>query len=522
MQPLDRHRRLGTLVAMTLSNGVTSIPTCVVAVALPEIHEELNASLAELQWTLTAFNLTYAALLIAAGRLSDIFGRRLFFLVGSVVYGAAAAAASAAQSATWLILCVAAMGVGAAILTPASLAILRQTFELKQLGMAIGIFGTAGTIIAGVGPALGGILTQWEWRSVFWINVPIAVVFFLLAWRSTPESRSPDADRHIDYTGLAALVMGLTAVSLALIQGQTWGWKSTPTIGLLAAGIGMLVLFVLIEARVRNALVDLALFRHRNFTGAQVTVFALNFVLAAVLFFMPLYLQELLAYTPIKTGLLLLPMSATMAIGLLSGGKIAERVGVRIPITVGLVLTAAGTFLLTRLSVTDDYTRLWPALLVIGGGVGIALTPLNMAAITAVPRAASGLAAGILTTIAGLGGVFGVALTGGIFQEEQDRKLDQQLADHGLHLGDSVERTLSGYLAGSSAAKDELAKFTGNTRGVVVDAIHDSFVFGIANVMWLAAGLSLVSALFTALVMQRRPPAEEEEGLREAPAPTAA
>lgn len=398
------------------------------------------------------------------------------------------------------------MGIGGAVLTPSSLSILRDIYDPRELGTAIGIWGTAGTIVAGVGPALGGVLADWEWRSVFWINTPLAVAFFLLALRWAPESRNLDADRHVDVTGLAALVGGLTAVTLALIQGEQWGWKSLPVIVLLAGGVVLIVAFVFIERRVRNALVDFALFRHRNFLGANVTVFALDFIFAALLFFLPLYLQELLGYSALKAGLLLLPLSAAMAIALPSGGKIADRIGTKIPITVGLVLAAIGSYLLTRLGVTSDYSRLWPSMVLLGIGFGLALTPLNIAAITAVPRATAGVAAGILTTIGGLGGVFGIALTGGLFQEQQDRHLDDLLAKAGVHVSDSTERTLSAYLSGSSEAQAEVDRFTGATKEAVIDAIHDSFVFGIANVMWLCAGLAIASAIFTALVMRRSQP----------------
>jgi EmrB/QacA subfamily drug resistance transporter len=506
---------------MALSNGATSIPTAVVSVALPQIHAEFNASISALQWTLTAYNLAYSSLLIVAGRLSDVFGRRIFFLVGSVIYGLAALGASLAPNTVILIIGVAAMGVGAAILTPASLSILRQVFASDELGTAIGVWGTMGAIVAGVGPALGGVLTDWEWRSVFWINVPIAAIFFVLALTSTPESREEHADRHVDSLGLSMLVAGLTSLSLALIQGQTWGWTSVPTIVLFAAGVVLLIAFGVIEPRVRNALVDFALFRRRNFLGANVTVFALNFVLAALLFFLPLYLQELLQYTALKTGILLLPLSAMMAVTLLSGGAIADRVGTRIPIVAGLLLTAGGSYLLTRLTVTADYNSMWPAMLILGAGLGLTITPLNMAAITAVSRAQAGLAAGVLTTIGGLGQVFGVALSGGLFQQQQDSHMDDLLAEQGLHLSNGTERELLGILSGSADALARLKTFPASVQAEITSAVHDSFVFGIANVMWLSAGVALACAVFTALVMRPTPPAEEE-ALEEQPEPSVA
>src|SRR6266511_4014678 len=328
------------LAAMALSSGTTSIPTSAVVLALPKIHQEFNASLGELQWTLVGFTLAYSALLIVAGRLSDIFGRKKFFLGGTILYAAAAVGAALAPTALVLIIAIVAMGVGAAILTPASLSIITDAFEPAQRGTAIGLWASASALVSGVGPALGGVLADWDWRTVFWINVPFAVVFFAITMLAARESRDPNAERKIDIAGLATLAAGLTALSLVLNQGQSWGFLSTKSIALFVIAGVLLITFGVIEPRTRNALVDFGFFRKRNYTGGNAALFAANFILAAVLFFLPLYMEVLLHYSPLKAGVLLLPLSATLVICLPLGGPISERVGPRIPIAAGLVVSA--------------------------------------------------------------------------------------------------------------------------------------------------------------------------------------
>ncbi len=336
------------LIAMAISSGVTSIPTSAVAVAVPVIHKEFNASIGELQWTLVGFSLAYSALLVLAGRLADVYGRKVFFLGGTVIYTLGALGASVAPDPIVLIISVVIMGVGAAVLTPASLSIITDAFEPAQRGTAIGIWAAASALVSGLGPALGGILAEWDWRSVFWINIPFAVVFFVMTLLAGRESRDPNADRHVDMAGLGTLAGGLTALTLVLNEGEAWGWTSPKSIILFVSAGVLLVLFFVLEPRARNPLVDFGFFRKRNYLGGNAALLAVNFALAAVLFFIPLYMQEVLGYSVVRAGALLLPLSATLVIALPAGGPISTRLGPRIPIVLGLILTALGCYLLTR------------------------------------------------------------------------------------------------------------------------------------------------------------------------------
>jgi EmrB/QacA subfamily drug resistance transporter len=510
-EPGGHENKWVALGAMALSSGVTSIPTSAVVLALPKIHAEFNASLGELQWTLVGFTLAYSALLVVAGRLADIFGRKKFFLGGTILYAAAAVGAAVAPSAIILIIAVVAMGVGAAILTPASLSIITDAFEPAQRGTAIGLWASASALVSGVGPALGGILADWDWRTVFWINVPFAALFFVITMMAARESRDPNAERRVDIAGLATLAAGLTALSLVLNQGQSWGFLSTKSIALFVVAALLLIAFALIEPRTRNPLVDFGFFRRRNYTGANAALFSANFILAAVLFFLPLYMEELLHYSPLKAGVLLLPLSATLVIALPLGGPISERVGPRIPIVAGLVLSAIGGYLFTRMDANSGYSELWPGMLILGFGVGLCLTPLNTAAMNAIRRAEHGAAAGILVTMSGLGATFGIAISGALFQTVKDSKSDHLLGKVGIHLSEGTERTLEGLLAGAKDAMTELKKFSLSQQHAITHAVRQGFTEALGSVMWLSVGVTLAGVVIVALIMQRTAPIPDEE-----------
>jgi EmrB/QacA subfamily drug resistance transporter len=509
---VPRHEnRWAALTAMAISTGVTSIPTSVVAIAIPKIHQEFNASTGELQWMLVGFSLSYSALMIVAGRLSDIFGRKLFFLTGTVVYIAGALFASLAQSSVTLIIAIVVVGAGAAILTPASLSIITDAFEPEQRGTAIGIWAAAGVLVTGVGPAFGGILADWNWRSVFWINIPFCVVFFALTVIAGRESKDPHADRHIDYAGLGTLAGGLTAISLFLNQGQEWGFTSTKSLILLIAAVVLFAVFAVVERRARNPLVDFGFFRKRNYAGANVALLAANFILAAIMFFLPLYLVELLHYSTSKAGVLMLPMSATMIVLLPLGGPISERVGPRIPIAAGLLLSALGGYLFTLVDANSGYNEIWPAMLVIGAGVGLCLTPINTAAMNAIRRAEHGAAAGVLVTMSGLGMIFGVAVSGALFQQVKDQKTDELLAKVGVHLSEATERTLEGLLAGAHTANHALHRYSQSIQSAIEHAVRQGFTDAFGAVMWLSLAVCVAGVVAVLLVMQRSAPIPDEE-----------
>jgi nitrate/nitrite transporter NarK len=303
----------------------------------------------------------------------------------------------------------------------------------------------------------------------------------------------------------------LTAISLFLNQGQEWGFTSTKSLFLLGASIVLFAGFAVIERRARSPLVDFGFFRKRNFTGGNIALFAANFILAAVLFFLSLYLQELLHYSAAKAGVLMLPLSATMVVLLPLGGPISERVGPRIPIALGLALSALGAYLFTLVDANSGYGEVVAPMLVIGAGVGLCLTPINTAAMNSIRRAEHGAAAGILVTMSGIGMIFGVAVSGALFQTVKDHKSDQLLSKVGVHLSEGTERTLEGLLAGANDATAALHKFGTSAQAAITHAVRQGFTDAFGAVMWLSLAVCIAGVVMVLLVMQRSAPIPDEE-----------
>jgi MFS family permease len=308
-------------------------------------------------------------------------------IAGTVLYAGASVPAALPGNATVLIAGLAGTGVGAAVLTPASLAIVTESFRGERRGMAVGLWGAATALFSGIGPAIGGLLTQEaSWRWILWLNVIVGAAI-LLGVRGTAESRDEDASPRIDYTGLALCAGGLGALTLALNEAPSpWAFASPAFLLVLCGGALALGGFVLLEGRLRAPLIDVRMFARRNLTGASVVVFALDFSFGATLFFLPLFLQEQRGYGALKSGLLLLPASATMMLAMPLGGRLFERYGPTAPILAGLTLSGAAMLLLAQISVTTRYAQLWLPLALLGLGVGAALTPLNLAALNSMPR----------------------------------------------------------------------------------------------------------------------------------------
>ena len=412
--------RAATLVATVGAAGIVQLPTAAIVVALPTIHGEFGTSIGELQWTVTAFYIPFAALLIAAGRLADIFGRRLLLVGGAGLFGLGSALAALAPNVQVLIAAIAICGIGGSLLMPSSMSLLTNVFTGARRGLAIGMWGAATELVSGIGVLVGGVLTgQLSWRWIFWVDLAVALVIAAVALRGAPESRDPHASRHVDLGGAVLSATALTALTLALIQGAAWGWGSVAVVGLLIAALALFAAFATTERRAANPLLDFGFFRHRNFTGATTTVFVIDFSFGALLFFLPLYFQEILGYSPTETGLLLLPLTLLMVVASPLGGRVASRTGPRAPIVVGLAMMAIGVFWISTLDLTTTYADLWPATALMGFGIGLSLTPMNLAAMNAVSRDHAGAAAGILVTLSGLGSTLGVAITGAIFQQLQ-------------------------------------------------------------------------------------------------------
>ena len=434
------NRAWWTLAGACTGLFVLMLDSTVVTLALPDMQRDLGASANELQWVLNAYLLTLAVLVVTAGRLGDVYGRRRIFLAGLVVFTVGLAIAATAAGMEILILARVVQGAGGAAMLTLSLAIVSEAFDDAQRSRALGIWAGVSALALSLGPILGGLLVDsLSWRWVFWIGVPPLLLGLLITARAARETRDEQADPHVDVPGLAALTLGLTGVVLALVQGGEWGWASAETLLVGAAGIAGLVAFALVEPRVRAPIVEFALFRNRPYLGASAAAFCLVGAWWGVIFYFPQYLQEILGYSAIGSGALVLPITAPMVAISPLAPRLIARVGVRALMTLGMACGTVGMLLLTRIDATSGYGTLLPGFLLFGIALGLVYAPMSTAAMAAMPHAKAGIAAGVLAMNRMVAGAFALAGMGALFGELQDeRAADGVRAAYSYALGRSL------------------------------------------------------------------------------------
>ncbi|MDT8911070.1 MFS transporter [Amycolatopsis sp. PS_44_ISF1] len=402
----------GVLWTTILGSGMAMLDGTVVNVALPRIGEELHASVAGLQWILDGYLLALAALILVAGSLGDRYGRRRVYLVGVVWFGVASGLCAAATSTETLVAFRVLQGVGGALLTPGSLAILQSAFARDDRARAIGAWSGLGGIASAVGPLVGGLLVQlWSWRLAFLINLPLAVVVVLMARRYVPESRDPDATGHPDFGAAALGAAGLAGVTGALVEAPGRGIGDPVVLVALAVGVLGLAAFVRLQHRSREPLVPPALFRDRTFTLSNGLTFVVYAALGGVFMLMVLQLQVSLGYSPTAAGLAGLPITILML--LLSGrsGALAQRIGPRTQLVVGPIGLGAGMLLLTRVGPGSSYLgSVLPGVIVFGLGLATVVAPVTATVLAAAPDRYAGVASGVNNAIARSGGLLAVAV----------------------------------------------------------------------------------------------------------------
>ncbi|MDP8947866.1 MAG: MFS transporter [Actinomycetota bacterium] len=516
----ERNRRWWVVVAMALTTLLMTIDFNGLTVALPTIGRDLDTSTAGLQWTINAYLLALAAPSVAAGRLADIFGRRRVLLIGTVVFIVGSAASGLAQADWWLIGARVVQGFGAAAFFAASLSIVSNAFPPEERSKGIGVWAGIGTVGLAIGPLIGGFLTQTlSWRWFFFVNIPVAVLAIILTLVAVRESKDESASRHVDLTGLLTVTVGLTALVLAIQQSDTLGWGSAVVIGSLAAALVLFGLFFFIEPRLPEPLIDLGLFANRSYLGANGVAFAQNFGFAALLFFLTLYLQNILGYSPLQAGFVFLVFSAILAVVDSFAGRLAASVGTRPPMAVGMALCAAAFLMLSLLRPTSGLSIVIAALLVAGVGQALAYTVSTTGGMQAIPEAKAGAASGILSMIRLLGAVFGVAVTGALFKAMENNRLAELLAASGARLSASDRAEIRGLLSGSGAAKEKLARLAPSVAEQVDRVVREAFVYAFDGAMLLCMAISLVGALTALLVAGKTPqhaagPTPESPGRR--------
>jgi EmrB/QacA subfamily drug resistance transporter len=400
------------LAATVGGSAIAAIDATVVGIALPAIGREFDAGLATLQWVVTAYTLTLAGLLLVAGALGDRYGRRRVFLVGVVWFALASLLCGLAPTAGVLVAARALQGVGAALLTPGSLAILEASFQPADRGRAIGAWSGLGGVATAIGPFLGGWFIQAaSWRLIFMINLPVAAVVAVLTWRHVPESRDPEATGAVDVAGGALATFGLVGLTYGLIEGASRGWGDPVVVTALAGGAALGVAFVARERRAASPVLPLSLFSSRQFTATNVVTFVVYGALGGALFLLPIQLQQVSGYTAMAAGMSLLPLTVIMLVLSARSGALAARIGPRLQMSVGPVLVGAGLALLVRIGPDGNYvTEVLPAVTVLGLGLAATVAPLTATVLAAAPARHAGVASAVNNDVARVAGLIAVAV----------------------------------------------------------------------------------------------------------------
>jgi EmrB/QacA subfamily drug resistance transporter len=401
------------LVLVCLAQFMVILDATIVNVALPSIQTDLHLSEANLQWIVNAYTLVFGGFLLLGGRAGDLIGRKRLFLAGLVVFTVASLLNGLAVNEGMLIATRALQGLGAAFVSPAALSIISTTFsEGRDRARALGVWAAIAIGGAAVGLILGGLLTQllsWPW--IFFVNVPVGIVTFILSLRLIPESRDEHAERAFDVAGAVTVTGGLMSLVYAIVKSESAGWTSATTIGFFVLSAVLLVSFVVIEQRSKAPLVRLSIFRIRSLLTANVVMLLVACGMFAMFFFNTLYIQRVLGYGPLEAGLAFLPFTAGVMISAGLAAQFAPRVGVRLVAGIGMVVTALGMLLLVRLPVDGSYlTDVLPALVVTSLGMGAVFMPLTLIATTGLKDEDQGLASGLFNTSQQIGGALGLAI----------------------------------------------------------------------------------------------------------------
>ena len=502
--------RQWTLVATIVGSSLTFVDATVVNVALPALQADLNASITDVQWVIEAYALFLGALILVGGSMGDQFGRKRVFLAGVVVFTLASVGCGLAGSTGSLIVARAVQGVGAAFLVPGSLAIISATFDDVDRGRAIGTWSGFSAITSAIGPVAGGWLIEHAgWRSVFFLNVPLAAIVIMLSARFMTESRDTTRTSQVDWAGAGLAVVGLGGVVFAFLAWPQSGASRTLVYATLGCGVASLAALVVVERRVAGPMLPLGLFRSRTFTLANLLTLFLYGVLMTAFWLVPLNLIQVQHYSAAAAGAAFLPFPVLMFLLSRWSGGLVARVGSRLPLTIGPIVAALGLALYAQAGIGGSYwTTFFPAVVVLGLGMAIVVAPLTTTAMTAVAAEHAGVASGVNNAVARVAGLIAIAVFGIVLVRNFDARASAALDRLQLPAParTAVDRELP-KLAGA----DIDAAIDGPQRVAARRAIDESFVAAFNVVMIAAAVVALAAAASGALI---RPAHPRKQGFR--------
>jgi EmrB/QacA subfamily drug resistance transporter len=493
-------RKWWTLTAVSVATFMLLLDITIVNIALPDIQRSLHSSFSDLQWVVDAYSLTLAAVLLVSGSVADLIGRRLIFVIGLVVFSCASLLCGLAVSPIMLTSSRALQGIGGAMMFATSLALIAQAFRGRDRATAFGIIGAVIGAAVAVGPLLGGVLTDaLGWQSIFLVNVPIGVLAVAFTLRNVTESRDPQPG-GIDWFGAVTFSCALALLVYALIRGNNDGWTSPLILSFLIGSGVALVLFVGGEARREHPMLDLKLFRKPAFGGASSTAFTIAASMFSMFLYITLYLQNVLGYSPLKAGLVFLPITLLAFVVAPIAGKLSARVPIRFFLAGGLALVGTALALMGGRQLGATWVGLLPGFILAGIGIGMINPPLASAAVGVVEPARSGMASGINNTFRQVGIATGIAALGAIFQSSVQSKLGGLLA--GTPAAAHTSQIAQGVAAGGS--RQVIAGVPPQFRGTVSHAANQAFISGLNELFIVASVIAFVGAVLAAVLVRQR------------------
>ena len=409
------NKKWWTLGAVSVGLFMIMLDNTVVNVALPSIRSSLGMSIQGLEWVVAGYALTFAAFMLIGGKLADFVGRRLVFMIGLAVFTGASLACGLAGNGGFLIGARIVQGLGGALMNPATLSIIAATFAPRERGRAIGIWAGVSALALAIGPLVGGLLTQHvNWNWIFFVNVPVGLAGLLLAPALIEESRDTTADQRLDLPGLLTSALGLFSLTYAFIEANSYGWASARILGAFALAAVALAVFVLLERHQRAPMLDLSLFRNRTFGGANAAMLFVGLAMFGTFFYVSLYMQNVLKYSPVQAGASFLPMTILVILIAPRAGALTDRVGSRWLVGAGMTLLSVMLFYYTQLGAHESFYALLPGLLLGGIGMGMTMTPVTAAAMSAVSVDKAGVGSAVLNSARQVGGSLGIAVMGAI------------------------------------------------------------------------------------------------------------
>jgi EmrB/QacA subfamily drug resistance transporter len=411
----EENRKWWTLAAVSFGLFMIMLDNTIVNVALPSIQRSLHLKISELEWVVTGYALTFGALMLTGGKLADLLGRRLVFVAGLVIFTLSSLGCGLAGSPGVLIGARVVQGIGAALMNPATLSIITVTFPPRQRGTAIGIWAGVSALALAIGPLVGGLITErinWNW--IFFINIPVGVLGILAAFAFIDESRDTSHEQRPDVPGLVSSALGLFALSYALIEANNYGWTSGRILAAFAIAAVALVAFVLLEMHQRLPMLELALFRNRGFAGANAVMLLVGLAMFGVFFYVSLYVQQVLGYSPLQAGASFLPWTVLIILIAPQAGRISDRVGPRPLVAGGMVVLTGSLLWFSQMGLHESFWALLPGMLLGGVGMGVAMAPVTAAAMSSVRADKAGVGSAVLNSMRQVGGSLGIAIMGAI------------------------------------------------------------------------------------------------------------